>query len=65
MPIYNGDKIIGNTRPHYHNNIYDPPWPGVAKLINKLNGLPFDDNDEHHFEVVSNYVRGSHHSNIV
>ena len=56
MPIYNGDKIIGNTLPHCHNNVYDPPLPGVAKLINKLNGIPFDDNDEHHFEVVGNYV---------
>jgi len=24
---------------------------GVAKLINKLNGLPFDENDEIYFEV--------------
>ena len=30
----------------------DHDHTGVAKLINKLNGLPFDDNDEHHFEVV-------------
>ena len=36
--------------PFYFNNIvYNSP--GVTKLINKLNGLPFDDNDEHHFEV--------------
>jgi hypothetical protein len=29
--------------------------PGVASIINKLNGLPFDENDEQLFEVSSQY----------
>jgi hypothetical protein len=30
-------------------------FPGVANIINKLNGLPFDENDEQLFEVSSEY----------
>jgi hypothetical protein len=30
-------------------------FPGVANIINKLNGLPFDENDEQLFEVSSQY----------
>jgi hypothetical protein len=29
--------------------------PGVANIINKLNGLPFDENDEQLFEVSSQH----------
>lgn len=29
---------------------------GVAKIINKLNGQPFDENDEQLFEVSLSYV---------
>jgi hypothetical protein len=30
-------------------------FTGVANIINKLNGLPFDENDEQLFEVSSQY----------
>jgi hypothetical protein len=30
-------------------------FAGVANIINKLNGLPFDENDEQLFEVSSQY----------
>jgi hypothetical protein len=31
-------------------------FPGVASIINKLNGLPFDENDEQLFEVSSRHL---------
>lgn len=38
MPIHNSDRTI----------------IGVTQLINKVNGQPFDDNDEHLLEVTGN-----------
>ena len=58
MPIFNGrGSTIGKKETNLFTANFPPNlalfFPGVARLTNKLNGLPFNQADQDSFEVLT------------